>query len=223
MQYRHEVKHEINTPDMIVLRSRLRAVMRPDPHARGGKYQIRSLYFDDLADTALRQKLDGLGVHEKFRLRMYNGDPSVIHLERKYKRGALGTKESASLTPDQTRALIAGDTEWMAESGDETHRRFAALMKAGNLRAKTIVDYTREPFVYAPGNVRVALDYGIRTGMRCTDFLNPDCVTVPIEGSPCILEVKWDRFLPDVIRGVVQLEGRHGGAFSKYAAARMYE
>ena len=26
------------------------------------------------------------------------------------------------------------------------------------LRAKTIVDYTREPFVYGPGNVRVTLD-----------------------------------------------------------------
>ena len=85
------------------------------------------------------------------------------------------------------------------------------------------MDYTREPFVFAPGNVRVTLDHGIRTGMSCTDFLDPDCVTVPIEGSPCILEVKWDNYLPDVIRDMIQLEGRQSGAFSKYAACRMYD
>ena len=84
------------------------------------------------------------------------------------------------------------------------------------------MDYTREPFVYTPGNVRVTLDYNIRTGLRCTDFLNPECTTVPIQGSPCILEVKWDHFLPDVIRDMVQLGDRQGTAFSKYAACRMY-
>ena len=37
------------------------------------------------------------------------------------------------------------------------------------LRPKTIVDYTREPFVYGPGNVRITLDYNIRTGLGNTD------------------------------------------------------
>ena len=53
--------------------------------------------------------------------------------------------------------------------------------------------------------------------------MNPDCVTIPVKEAPCILEVKWDNFLPDVIRDVVQLDGRHGAAFSKYAASRMYD
>ena len=90
------------------------------------------------------------------------------------------------------------------------------------LRPRTIVDYTREPFVYAPGNVRVTLDYDIRTGLGCTDFLNPGCVTIPAGEPVTILEVKWDEFLPSVIRDAVQLEGRRAGAFSKYAACRIY-
>ena len=69
----------------------------------------------------------------------------------------------------------------------------------------------------------MTLDYNIRTGMSCTELLNPDCVTVPIQGDPCILEVKWDNFLPDVIRDALQLDGRHSAAFSKYAACRMYD
>ena len=83
------------------------------------------------------------------------------------------------------------------------------------------MDYTREPFIYPAGNVRVTLDYNIRSGMYCTDFLNPDCVTMPVSDA-IILEVKWDGFLPDIIRDAVSLHDRREGAFSKYEACRMY-
>ena len=95
-------------------------------------------------------------------------------------------------------------------------------MKNRGLKPKTIVDYTREPFVYAPGNVRVTLDYNIRTGLQCTDFLNPDCVTIPAGDAVTILEVKWDEFLPAVIRDTIQLGRRQTASFSKYAACRVY-
>ena len=55
-----------------------------------------------------------------------------------------------------------------------------------------------------------------------TDFLDMDCVTVPVTGA-VILEVKWDEFLPSAIRDAVQLEGRHTSSFSKYAACRIYD
>ena len=102
-------------------------------------------------------------------------------------------------------------------------RELYGKMYSQGLRPKTIVDYIREPFVYAPGNVRVTLDHHIRTGLRCTDFLNPNGVTVPAGDSPIILEVKWDAFLPSIIRDIVQLEGRHTGSFSKYAICRIYD
>ena len=95
-------------------------------------------------------------------------------------------------------------------------------MMSQGLRPKTIVDYLREPFVFAPGNVRVTLDYNIRTGMNCTDFLNSNCVTVPAGDTPISLEVKWDEYLPDIIRDAVQLRGCRVGAFSKYAVCRIY-
>ena len=223
MQFRHEVKHEISYHDILILRQRLRAVMKPDCHAENGKYEIRSLYFDNSDDKALREKLDGVNIRAKYRIRLYNNDPSVIHLERKFKHGALGYKTSAPLTPQQAQAIADGDVEWMSRSTDEVIRDFYTHIRSEGLKAKVIVDYTREPFVFAPGNVRVTLDYGIRTGLSCTDFLNPDCITIPVKDSPCILEVKWDNFLPDVIRSAVQLDGRRSTAYSKYAASRMYD
>ena len=56
MQFRHEVKHKISNLDMLILRQRLGAVMAPDCHAPNGEYEVRSLYFDNLEDKALREK-----------------------------------------------------------------------------------------------------------------------------------------------------------------------
>lgn len=223
MQLRHEVKHRITHHDMLILRQRLQAVMKPDSHAINGQYRIRSLYFDNLDDKALREKLDGVSIREKYRIRLYNNDPSLIHLERKFKCGGLGCKTAASLTPEQAQAIIQGDVKWMSRSTDPVILGFYTRIRTDGLQPGVIVDYIREPFVFAPGNVRVTLDSDIRTGLRCKDLLNPHCITVPVKDSPCILEVKWDHYLPGVIRDAVQLDDRHSTAFSKYAASRMYD
>lgn len=223
MNDRHEWKHEISLADMYVLRQRLRAVMQPDPHAVDGKYFIRSLYFDDPTDRALREKLDGINRRDKFRIRCYNHNPSLIHLEKKSKENGICRKAFTELTAQETQWIIDGNLDWMRDSGRPLLHELYSKMQTQLLQPKTIVDYMREPFVYGPGNVRVTLDYDIRTGLRSTDFLNPDCVTIPVEDNPIILEVKWDSFLPSVIRDIVQLEGRHTAAFSKYAACRNFD
>lgn len=222
MKYRHEWKHEISYGDMLALRSRLSAVAKRDEHAAGGSYQIRSLYFDNPADKALREKIDGVNIREKFRIRYYNGDTSVIHLEKKSKINGLCAKENVRLSQEEAQAIVDGDYMWMAKSGVPLVVELYSKMMCQGLRPKTIVDYTREPFVFAPGNVRITIDSNIRTGMQCTDFLNPDCVTVPAGDAPIILEVKWDEYLPDIVRDAVQLPGCRTAAFSKYAASRIY-
>ncbi len=221
MKYRHEYKHEISKSDMLALRSRLSAVMKKDVHAIDGKYFIRSLYFDNAQDKALMEKINGVNIREKFRIRYYNHDTSVIHLEKKSKINGLCLKESAFLTKEMAQAIVDGDYEWMINSGEPLIQELYTKIKNQGLRPKTIVDYEREPFVFSAGNVRVTLDYNIRTGIACTDFLNPDCVTVPA-GETVILEVKWDEYLPDIIRDIVQLPSCRTGNYSKYAVCRIY-
>ncbi len=223
MQLRHEWKHEITYLDMLLIRQRLKAVAKVDKNAVDGKYQIRSLYFDTPSDTALREKLNGVSRREKFRIRYYNGNTSFINLEKKIKMAGLGTKISANLTKEQAQAIVDGNLDWMKENEQELVRELYVKMKNDGLRPKTIVDYEREPFIFSAGNVRVTLDYNIRTGLGCTDFLNTECITVPVAESPIILEVKWDNFLPSVIKDAVQLENRQTKAFSKYAVCRMYD
>lgn len=222
MDFRHEWKHEINYSDMVVLRQRLKAVMKPDENAVDGKYFIRSLYFDNISDKALREKIDGVNCREKFRIRYYDGDTSLIHLEKKSKINGLGSKQSANLSAEEAQKIVDGDFDWMIDCDRPLVQELYSKMMSQGLRPKTIVDYTREPFIFSAGNVRVTLDYNIRTGLYCTDFLNTDCITIPAGNAPIILEVKWDEFLPSVIRDIVQLESRHTAAFSKYAACRIY-
>ena len=196
--------------------------MKRDVHAIDGTYLIRSLYFDNASDKALREKVDGVNIREKFRIRYYNNDTSLIHLEKKSKVNGLCLKDSVALSFEQAQAIANGDYGWMVDSGVPLIQELYSKMMSQGLRPKTIVDYLREPFVFAPGNVRVTLDYNIRTGMNCTDFLNPDCVTVPAGDAPIILEVKWDEYLPEIIRDAVQLPNCRVGAFSKYAVCRIY-
>lgn len=223
MVYRNEIKHEISAADKAAICASMRVVARPDPHAGpDGRYLIRSLYFDTPADKALREKLDGVSEREKFRIRFYNGDPSVMHLEKKVKRGGLCYKVSAPITAEEAQRIVDGDTDWMAVSGRGLIVELYAKMKSEGLRPKTIVDYTRTPFVYGPGNVRVTIDENIRTGLGCTNFLNPRCVTVPAGEPVILLEVKWDDYLPAVIRRAVAVKSRRGAAFSKYQTCRIY-
>ena len=222
MKYRCERKHEISYGDMLVLEQRLSAIMKPDEHAKDGKYLVRSLYFDNASDKALREKIDGVNIREKFRIRYYNNDTSLIRLEKKSKVNGFCLKKSATLSFEQAQAIANGDYEWMADCGIPLVQELYSKMMSQGLRPKTIVDYTREAFVFAPSNVRVTLDYNIRTGMACTDFMNPNCVTVPAGDAPIILEIKWDDYLPDIIRDAVQLPNCRTGAFSKYAVCRIY-
>lgn len=68
--YRHELKYTINYWQYLQLRSRFRQVMKMDPHTRAdGTYSIRSIYFDNIQDKALREKVNGVAKREKFRIR----------------------------------------------------------------------------------------------------------------------------------------------------------
>ncbi len=223
MQYRHEYKHYISFSDYLVIKSRLEAVCGRDHHAgENGKYLIRSLYFDTASDKALQEKISGVSEREKFRIRCYNFDYSFIRLEKKVKKGGLGYKLSAALSREDVKRITEGDTEWMKDSSEALIVELYEKMKYEGLRPKTIVDYEREPFVYQAGNVRITLDYNIRTGAFCRDMLDANAPTAPVTPSTIILEVKYDNFLPDVIRDIVQLRYREGSAFSKYEACRIY-
>lgn len=220
--FRHELKHMVTPAEDAVLASRLSRLFRRDSHAgKNGVYRVNSLYFDTPDDKALAQKAAGVSDREKFRLRYYDRDLTFLRLEKKIKRGGLCSKRSARLTQEQAHQLLSGEIGFLLESADPLLTELYAKMKGQLLRPKTIVSYEREAFVYAPGNVRITLDRNLHTGLFSTDFLDPGRMHVPAAGCT-VLEVKYDAFLPDLVRLAVQTPDRKTGAYSKYAVCRKY-
>lgn len=223
MNYRHEFKHRISYMDYLVLKSRLSLTTAPDSHTGpDGTYHIRSLYFDNYQDKALMEKLNGVDNREKFRIRIYNHSADFIRLEKKSKHHGLCAKESVALTKEECLKLIQGDISWMLESKEPLLAELYAKMKYQLLKPKVIVDYTRLPFIYKPGNVRITIDSNIRTGLVSTKLFDADFPMLPIPDNAMLLEVKYDAFLPDVMRDMIELWDRQTTSFSKYAACRMY-
>ena len=220
MRFRHEYKHQINLSDIYGLTARLSAVARHDPHAtEDGTYFIKSMYFDNYRDKALREKQDSVNKREKFRIRYYGTDTSFIKLEKKSKINGLCSKISCRISAEECQKIIDGDFEFLLGGEHELMRELYAKMKYQILRPKCIVAYTRECFVYPPGNVRVTLDRNIGGSSNVKEFLNPGLQFLQLFHN-AILEVKWDEYLPQVIRDCVQVKSRRSSAFSKYTAVR---
>ena len=240
-QYRHELKYKISYPDYLAMRSRLRPVMKADPHAAaGGRYLVRSVYFDNLNDKALREKIDGVAKREKFRIRYYNDDLSYIVLEKKMKIGSLCLKCSAPITEEECRKILSGgrssvtdggrgslrngDLSFMKEHPQELVRELYAKMTCQLLRPRVLVSYTREPFIYQAGNVRVTFDSDIRTSLFHQEFLTKEAAGISATDEPqdVYLEVKFDAFLPEVVQDLIRVKGIRQHTFSKYSASRRF-
>ncbi len=86
LKYRNELKFFVNAHQHQVLRQRLKNLVNHDQHAGpSGEYHIRSLYFDDINNKALHEKLAGVRDRVKYRIRIYNVQDSTIHFEKKIK------------------------------------------------------------------------------------------------------------------------------------------
>lgn len=218
---RHEHKLYINYFDYIQLSSKLKHIVQFDENAPdNGSYIIRSLYFDNYSDKAVVEKLSGVSRREKFRIRFYNNDPSLIRLEKKSKANRLCYKESTPISIELCEGILAGNLGLLKESGQPLLMELYTKMHYQNLRPRTIVDYKREAYVYHAGNVRITFDSNIRTSNNVGGIFNPELVTIPA-ASAIVLEIKYDGFLPEIIRQMVQIDNRNETEFSKYVISRL--
>ena len=223
--YRHELKFAIPYGEYLALRTRLRLIMKPDPHmGQDGRYQIRSIYFDNSDDKALREKVDGIAKREKFRIRYYNDDFSFITLEKKMKVNNLCLKFDRRISEEECRKILNGDINWILDTDSNLLKEFYAKSKFQRLKPRVLVSYVREPYIYNAGNVRVTFDSQIRTTLFQQEFLTQKVTDISATDTPqdMLLEIKFDEYLPGIIQDIVQIKGARQQAFSKYGACRRF-
>ena len=163
IKYRHELKYTCSAAQLSIIRSRLRFLMKPDPHAKNGQYTIRSLYFDNYENRCFYENESGTDPREKFRIRIYNASDRRISLECKRKERRKTYKASCLLSMAEYEELLNGGSINHIEDKPYILRKFSVLMKTQLYRPAVIVEYDRTPYVYNVGNVRITLDQNIRS------------------------------------------------------------
>jgi hypothetical protein len=182
-------------------------MLRTDKNAGpDGRYHIRSLYFDTPEDKALFEKMEGLPLKEKFRFRFYNHDHGFIRLEKKVKHYNKTAKLNVSLTKEEVQDILDGSISFLKDADQALLREFYLKLRTERLEPKVIVDYMREAYHYPAGNVRITIDSDIRTSISSTDLFDAGLPNATaMDSGRCIIEVKYDGFLPEFIQDIVQL------------------
>lgn len=218
--YRYEKKYIINNLQMEILKNNLSATLYKDSNIKNndGSYFIRSMYFDDYKDTSYNQVIDGISKREKYRIRYYDLDSSYITLEKKSKVNNLGKKDKDKLTKEEVENFIKG----IENVGDKpVVNELERVIKTRFYKPVIIIDYQRRAFTYPINDVRITLDYNISCSYQIEKFFDNDINSIPLmEKNTAILEVKYNDFLPDVIKQIINIKNLEVTSFSKYSLGR---
>jgi len=218
---RHELKYLINYADYHSIAAAAGQILYPDENSGDNGYLIRSLYFDDIYDSAYRDKQAGILRRRKHRIRIYNYSDEVIKFEIKDKFDSYISKISASITREQCIDMIHGNFDFMLNSDKQALRAGFIDARTHILSPAVVVDYNREAFVLDEGNVRLTFDSKLRAGFCSNNLFDPDMPTLPaIEPDMLIMEVKFDDFLPSVVQKLLAPVNSKQSSQSKYVMCR---
>lgn len=223
-EYKYFVFYELLEP----LRNRFIRYMEPDPFCRDREiknYCVRSVYLDTPRLLFYNEKLDGVKIRKKLRIRVYDSleANSVAFLEIKRKIENTVFKERARIPLMHTVHLLNGvnppiPTEYSSFSEITALEKFKYLTKRLNLHPTVLITYEREALVGIDDpSLRVTFDLNVRSYLkpRLEDIFREDDLE-EINKRAFVLEVKFNGRMPVWIRNIIRDFRLHVQAISKY-------
>lgn len=215
--YRHEIKYLVSPIQAKILENRMKLFAEIDNNSSEEGYQIRSLYFDDMAESAYFEKENGVNNRKKWRIRVYNYNMNTIKLECKHKVGTGIYKECEILSIQEYKKILQGKDLDFLKTREELLKNFYLELNEKRLKPKVIVDYERMPYVYKNGNVRITFDKNVRAGIG--SYLIED-KKIPTQNvfsrGEIILEFKYTQYIPAIFQDILSHEVENEMAVSKY-------
>jgi SPX domain protein involved in polyphosphate accumulation len=226
---RQEIKYMIDRTTRTALARDLAAFMRPDAHAGGEEgYLVRSLYFDTAEYMAYHEKLAGMAVRHKLRIRAYGENPSqspVVRFEVKSRYLSFIKKITVDIpSADYNEVELAlkrrmlPPARLLNDAG--VSKEFFRLQRQYNMEPKVIVQYRRQAFERREtSRVRVSFDDELMATRHLDLLSHLRGARALLRPGHCIFEIKVDDIMPYWMHMLISKYDLQNRAISKYCYA----
>lgn len=227
---RLEYKYLIEYKDLDRFRRKIKPFVERDIHTSEGEipqYTVRSIYFDTANLRYYHEKIEGIDVRKKLRVRGYDdggADPEVV-LEIKRKNIQNVWKNRAPMKfSDLRRLLSTGDVNrWViTDNGiadaDRNAKHFMFHMYNHALQPIVLVVYEREAYSGRfDSSFRLTIDKNLRSAVYPEiDTLFSEERTVRCIPKYFVVEVKFHHRMPNWIHAILGSFNTRRRAVSKY-------
>ncbi len=199
-----------------------------DPYAAemsGHAYTVRSIYYDTENLDFYYHKLDGLKIRRKLRMRAYNqfypDKPVFLEIKRRYENRIVKERVNIPLSA----AGMIHDEHKRPDGLFEDNVRNRTVMKKYlynlihfDLKPSALIVYEREAHIgKINSHERLTIDKNLRSyAPPVTDDLFREDDLRPMLGEKCILELKYDNYMPKWMGRLVHEFGIRAEPIPKY-------
>ena len=199
---RKEIKYAIDRIEYSQIQQILNVIMKKDKNSKEiGTYKVRTIYFDNYIHEMQNDKKNDINAVRKYRIRMYNNEDEKIFLERKTNENDFIKKVKHQIKKEDVRNILQGKYKDILDENETLKMEFYLNINLKQIRPVLLVEYEREAFVDEISKVRITIDKNIKSTTNCNKFFDK---IEEREGNKYILEIKYEKYLPDYINNIVK-------------------
>ena len=225
---RRELKYFIPYKLISPIREFISPFMELDPYSaerKNHEYTIRSIYFDSDQFDFYYEKLDGIKIRKKLRVRTYNEVDSTscffFEIKRRFENRIFKERIKGNIDSLEQVCIqqqMPNESIFDSQNSKNSLGRFIYNLKLKSLRPVLLVIYEREAFIGAINpEIRLTFDKDVRISLF-PDFKDNFEDTRPqfVTNERCVLELKFNSFMPKWMRTLVGVFNLRAQSISKY-------
>ncbi len=225
--YRYEFKYILNKKTSDQIEKEAQNFMIYDGHVKkelNNKYFVRSLYFENNFSSNFYEKVDGMKIRRKYRLRTYSNffDPKVpIFFEVKGRISERTYKKRINIKNKYLNLFLSQSQNFNLLNlypNNEMIINFIFDSFRKNLKPLILVDYKRRPYINKFGlYFRLTFDTNLLSSKTNNLFSNDKYSSwLECKAGYTILEVKFDRSIPAWFHRIIQCYNLKRRSISKF-------
>jgi hypothetical protein len=205
--------------------------MKLDPHVSNNyDYEVRSLYFDSNFQHSFMEKINGIAIRKKLRIRYY---PDFVNAEGKFAFIEIKKKINENVAKSRVFVPLADAVKILDKNSNEALKFFDCasgqdqqtlkeiwwLNKRYNLKTSCIVSYKRRPFLSKlEKTFRLTFDTNVMVRNYNLNLNYGGGSKYIIPRGICIMEVKFNNYIPKWAIKILQNNNCLQYKISKFAS-----